>query len=182
MSIRFSSPGRSTWLVRASILVRPLLLTGLLAGVAMAQAQEGVFQTKSLTPEAALKAARTALEHCRQQGYQVGVAVVDRAGLTQVFIRDRFAGAHTVEVATNKAWTAASFRTATAALAIETQAGRPMSGLRNLPRFIAAGGGLVIEAGGTTFGAIGVSGAPGGDADDACAQAGIKAIADNIEF
>jgi uncharacterized protein GlcG (DUF336 family) len=41
---------------------------------------------------------------------------------------------------------------------------------------------MVIEAGGATFGAIGVSGAPGGEADDACAQAGVKAIADAIEF
>ncbi len=182
MSICRLSPDPSKRLPRVPIVVRLLLLTALLAGIAPVKAQQGVFQTKSLTPEAALQAARGALEHCRKQGYQVGVAVVDRSGLTQVFIRDRFAGAHTVEVATNKAWTAASFRTATAALAVETHAGRPMSGLRNLPRFMAAGGGLVIEAGGTTFGAIGVSGAPGGDADDACAQAGIKAIADSIEF
>lgn len=145
-------------------------------------AQEGVFQTRSLTPETALVAAQAAMELCRKQGYQVAVAVVDRAGLAQVVLRDRFAGAHTLDVATNKAWTAASFRTPTSALAVETQPGRPMSGLRNLPRFLAAGGGLVIEAGGSVFGAIGVSGAPGGDSDDACAQAGIKAIADAIEF
>jgi len=145
-------------------------------------AQEGVFQTKSLTPETALSAAKAAMEFCRKQGYQVAVAVVDRAGLAQVVLRDRFAGAHTLDVASNKAWTAASFRTPTAALAAETQAGKPMSGLRNLPRFLAAGGGLVIESGGTLFGAIGVSGAPGGEGDDACARAGIKAIADAIEF
>jgi uncharacterized protein GlcG (DUF336 family) len=158
-----------------------LVLFGLgAAGAALSQ--DGVFQTRSLTPETALVAARAALESCRAQGYQVGVAVVDRAGLTQVLLRDRFAGAHTVEVSANKAWTAVSFRTATSALATETQAGRPMSGLRNLPRFLAAGGGLVVEAGGTVFGAIGVSGAPGGEADEACAQAGIKAITAAIEF
>ncbi len=147
-----------------------------------ALAQEGVFQTRSLTPETALVAAKAALESCRKQGYQVAVAVVDRAGLTQVLLRDRFAGAHTVEVSANKAWTAASFRTPTAVIAAETQAGRPMSGLRNLPRFLAAAGGLVIEAGGTVFGAIGVSGAPVGEADDACARAGIEAISNAIEF
>jgi uncharacterized protein GlcG (DUF336 family) len=145
-------------------------------------AQEGVFQTKSLTPETALSAAKAAMEFCRKQGYQVAVAVVDRAGLGQVVLRDRFAGAHTIDVASNKAWTAASFRISTATLAAETQAGKPLSGLRNLPRFLAAGGGLVIEAGGTVFGAIGVSGAPGGEGDDACARAGIKAIANAIEF
>jgi uncharacterized protein GlcG (DUF336 family) len=149
--------------------------------VASAQ-QEGTFQSRSLTPEVALTAARAAMEHCRKQGYQVGVAVVDRAGLTQAFLRDRFAGAHTIEVATNKAWTAASFRTPTADLADQTQPGKAMSGLRGLSRFMAAGGGLVIEGGGMVFGAIGVSGAPGGAEDVACAKAGIRAIAEAIEF
>ena len=64
-----------------------------------AQAQEGTFSVKSMTPETAVSAARAALEHCRRQGYQVAVAVVDRSGVLQALIRDRFAGAHTVEVA-----------------------------------------------------------------------------------
>jgi uncharacterized protein GlcG (DUF336 family) len=110
------------------------------------------------------------------------VTVVDRSGLTQVTLRDRFAGAHTLDVSADKAWTAASFRTSTSDLAEETHAGRPMSGLRGLPRFMAAGGGMLIEGGGSTFGAIGVSGAPGGEADEACAKAGIEAITDAIEF
>ena len=147
-----------------------------------AQAQQGTFSSRSLTPETALAAARAALEHCRKNGWQAAVAVVDRAGLTQVLLRDRFAGAHTVDGAMNKAWTAASFRTPTTALAAETQPGRPMSGVRALPRVFAGGGGLTIEAAGQTLGAIAVSGAPGGDADEQCAAAGIKAIADQIEF
>lgn len=145
-------------------------------------AQDAVFQTKSLTPESALTAARAALESCRKAGYQVAVAVVDRAGQTQVVLRDRFAGPHTPDVAVNKAWTAVSFKTSTLALANETQPGRPMSGLRSHPRFLAAGGGVMIEGAGSLLGAIGVSGAPGGDADDACAKAGIKSIADSLEF
>jgi len=154
----------------------------LLAAALSANAQESTFQSKSLAPETALTAARAALETCRMQGFQVAVAVTDRAGITQVLLRDRFAGPHTVEVAANKAWTAASFRTSTMALATETQAGRPMSGLRSIPRFLAVGGGRVIEAGGSVLGAIGVSGGPGGEADDSCAAAGIKAIADAIDF
>jgi uncharacterized protein GlcG (DUF336 family) len=141
-----------------------------------------VFSTKTLTPETAITAARAAMESCRKQGYQVAVAVVDRAGLTQVLLRDRFAGAHTLEVATNKAWTAASFRMSSMALGVETQAGKPMSGIRNQPRVMAIGGGLMIEGGGNMFGAIGVSGAPGGEADEACAKAGMLAIADGLEF
>jgi uncharacterized protein GlcG (DUF336 family) len=57
-----------------------------------------------------------------------------------------------------------------------------MSGLRGHPRVMAAGGGLVIEGGGSFFGGIGVSGGPGGEADEVCAQAGLKAIADSLEF
>ena len=147
-----------------------------------ATAQAPTFEVKSLTADTALVAAKAAMEACRKQGFQVAVAVVDRAGLTQVFLRDRFAGAHTILVASDKAWTAASFRQSTAVLAEETQAGRPLSGLRGTPRMMAAAGALPIEAGGSFFGAIGVSGAPGGDADEACAQAGIDAIAEAIEF
>lgn len=154
----------------------------LLAAAMPANAQDGTFQTRSLTLETALTAARAALESCRNQGFQVAVAVTDRSGITQVLLRDRFAGPHTVEVASNKAWTAVSFRTPTSALAEQSQPGRPMSGLRSHPRFLAAGGGLVIEAAGSVLGAIGVSGAPGGEADDSCALAGIKAIVDVIEF
>ncbi|MFY9315160.1 MAG: heme-binding protein [Burkholderiales bacterium] len=162
--------------------IRNLLAPLLLAAAMPSTAQDGTFQTRSLTPETALTAARAALESCRKQGFQVAVAVTDRAGVVQVLLRDRFAGPHTVRVAADKAWTAVSFRTPTLALAAETQPGRPSSGLRNLPRFLAVGGGRTIEAGGSILGGIGVSGAPGGEADDGCSAAGIKAIADAIEF
>ncbi len=147
-----------------------------------AAAPEGTYSVKLLTPETALAAAQAALAHCRKAGHQVAVAVVDRAGLVQVLLRDRFAGAHTLNIAPQKAWTAASFRISTAALAAETQAGKPMSGIRAAPHVMAIGGGLVIEAGGAVLGAIGVSGAPSGEADDTCAKAGIQAITDAIEF
>ncbi len=159
-----------------------LTALALALAAASAQAQPASFQTRSMTPETALKAAQAALAHCRSLNTQVAVAVVDRAGLVQVLLRDRFAGAHTLEMATNKAWTAASFRTSTADLGVETQPGKVMSGIRQLPRVIAAGGGQVIDVGGSSFGAIGVSGAPGGEVDDACAKAGIQAIADSLEF
>jgi uncharacterized protein GlcG (DUF336 family) len=140
------------------------------------------YSVTMLTPETALKAAQAALTKCRKDGFQIAVAVVDRAGTVQVLLRDRFAGAHTTDMAVGKAWTAASFKQSTTSLAVETQPGKPMSGIRQLPRVVVAGGGLPIEAGGNLLGAIAVSGAPGGDSDDACAKAGIKAIADEIEF
>ena len=66
-----------------------------------------------LTPETALKAAQAALKSCRDRGFQATVAVVDRMGVVQVLLRDRFAGPHTPDMATAKAYTAASFRTNT---------------------------------------------------------------------
>jgi len=154
-------------------------LLGLSAPSAMAEA---TFATKNLTLETALKAAQAALEACRKGGYQVGVAVTDRSGVLQVYLRDRFAGAHTADAAANKAWTAASFRIPTGELAAETQPGKPMSAIRQIPRVSALGGGLPIEAAGSTLAGIGVSGAPGGSADEACARAGIEAIRADIEL
>ena len=84
--------------------------------------------------------------------------------------------------AINKAYTAVSFRTDTSELAATTQAGKPASGIRQLPQVVAVGGGLVVRAKGSLVGAIAVSGAPNGDADDACAKAGIAAINDAIEL
>ena len=149
---------------------------------AQGAAPPATFTTKSLTPEFALKAAQAALAHCRKEGFQVAVAIVDRSGVAQVMLRDRLAGAHTPDTAISKAWTAVSFRTNTTSFAEETQAGKSMSGIRQLPRVAAIGGGLMIEGGGSLLGGIGVSGAPGGAADEACAKAGIKAIADELEF
>lgn len=159
-----------------------LLAAAALPAAAQSAPAGGTYELRMLTPETALAAARAALESCRRQNYQVAVVVVDRAGITQVLLRDRFAGPHTVDIATQKAWTAASFRTDTTSLAVETQPGRPMSGLRAYPRFMAAGGGMVIQGGGNILGAIGVSGGPGGDADDSCAKAGLAAIKDAVEF
>ncbi len=172
---------------------RPLLLgLSLLAllpqgpGVALAQSTAGTaeptYSVRLLTPETALKAAQVALQRCRDQGYQVAVAVVDRAGTPQVMLRDRFAGAHTPDTAIRKAWTAVSFRTSTTDLANETQAGKLQSGIRQMARVAAIGGGWMIEAAGSILGGIGVSGAPGAAADDDCAKAGMAAIRDALDF
>jgi uncharacterized protein GlcG (DUF336 family) len=164
--------------------LNPLLGSVLFAaGPALAQTPSPTtYSIRLLTPETALKAVSAALADCRKRGYQVAVAVVDRGGIVQALLRDRFAGAHTPDTAIGKAWTAVSFRVDTLALAQQTQPGQPSSGVRQLPRVVAVGGGELIEAGGNLLGALGVSGAPGGDADAACARAGIAAIRDEIDF
>ncbi|MEZ5648985.1 MAG: heme-binding protein [Burkholderiaceae bacterium] len=145
-------------------------------------AQDATFGSKSMTPEVALRAAQAALSACRDAGYQVTVAVVDRGGLLQVLLRDRFAGAHTVSFARDKAWTAASFRISTEQLRDATGPDKPEAGIRQLAGVAAVAGGLPIDAGGAHVGAIGVSGAPGGQADEQCARAGIEAVADDLAF
>ncbi len=146
------------------------------------RAEEGLVTFKSMTIDLALALARAALADCQRQGYQVSVAVVDRFGVTQVLLRDRFAGAHTVPTATGKAWTAVSFRTNTGEPVAATAPGSPQTGVRNLPNATIIAGGVMVEAAGTLVGAIGVSGAPGGDSDEACAKAGIAAIRDKLDF
>ena len=166
------------------MIVRNLLaataICSLLAGTATAQ--EALVTYKSLSPELALDLARATLADCQKRGFQVTVAVVDRFGVTQVLLRDRFAGPHTLSTATGKAWTAVSFRTSTAELNAMSQPGSMQAGIRNLPGAVIIGGGLTVEAGGSLLGAIGVSGAPGGDADEACAKAGIDAVREPAGF
>jgi uncharacterized protein GlcG (DUF336 family) len=157
-------------------LVVMLVLT--LSFIVPACAQDVLVTFKSLSPEVALELARAALADCQKRGYQVAVAVVDRFGVPQVMLRDRFAGAHTPPTAIGKASTAVSFRTNTTEFTPAIKDG----GVRNLPGVVVVGGGVLIEAGGSIVGGIGVSGAPGGEADEACAKAGIAAIRDKIEF
>ena len=154
-----------------------------LAFAGLAHAEEAAtYTTRNLTVESALKAAQVALKKCRDSGWQVAVAVVERSGAVQVMLRDRYAGPHTPGTASGKAWTAVSFRSNTGALVELTQPGKAQSGVRSLPGVVMLGGGVIIEGGGQMLGAIGVSGAPGGEADEACAKAGIAAIQESLEF
>jgi uncharacterized protein GlcG (DUF336 family) len=154
-----------------------LALTGL-----PAPAQDAIISYKSLSPELALDLARATLADCRRRGFQVAVAVVDRFGVTQVLLRDRFAGPHTPATATGKAWTAVTFRTSTSELHAISQPGMMQAGIRHLPGVVVIGGGLIVESSGSLVGAVGVSGAPGGEADEACGRAGIEAIRDKLDF
>jgi uncharacterized protein GlcG (DUF336 family) len=151
-------------------------------GSGQIRAQESLVSYKSLAPELALELAQAALANCQQRGYQVAIAVVDRFGVIQVVLRDRYAGPHTPATASGKAWTAATFRSSTSNLFAISQPGMMQAGIRNLPGAVIIGGGLVVESGGSLVGAIGVSGAPGGDADEACAKAGIEAIQSKLDF
>lgn len=162
---------------------RLLAIALIAAAPAMAQEDEdATYQITGLKPDFAVKLAQAAVSYCRENGYQVGVAVTDRVGTLQVFMRDRFAGAHTVETAYRKAWTAVSFRTNTMELDEVTKPENEAYGIRFISQALPLGGGVMIESGGSMIGAVGVSGAPGADIDVECAEAGIEAIEDALGF
>jgi uncharacterized protein GlcG (DUF336 family) len=166
-------------------MLKRIALAGLVlfAMSAGARAQDSALVTfKVLSPPVALELASAALQACRDKGFQVAVAVVDRFGAVQVILRDQLAGPHTPETARRKAWTAVSFRSDTLSLAAATQAGEVSSGVRFVEGVLMLGGGVPVEAAGAIVGAVGISGAPGGDEDDACGRAGIAAINDKIQF
>lgn len=163
------------WLLAAALaLVAPAM--------GAAQDSAALFSVKNLSPQTALAAAQAALEACRGEGYQVAVSVVDRSGVAQILLRDRFAGPHTPDAAYRKAWTAASFRTDSLELGKLTETGEAWA-IRGITNALPLGGGVMIRAGdGSMVGAIGVSGAPSGALDEGCARKGLQAIEEAIAF
>lgn len=137
---------------------------------------------QSMNLELAQKVAMETLKACRNEGYQVSVAVVDRSGGVQTIIRDRLAGIFTTDIAVRKARTALSFHTDTINLVEPTKSGTVASGIRDFPDAMVVAGGVRIEAAGSIVGSIGVSGAPGPEIDDECARKGIEKIDDILNF
>lgn len=157
------------------------------ASIASAAEPSTLYTYRTLSVDLASQAAWGAMKDCKNKGYSVAVAVVDRGGNLQALLRDQFAGPHTPETAIRKAWTANSFRQSTADLAGMLEEKRIPNQVPNNPGALLVGGGLVIEAGGAIVGGIGVSGAPPGKSerdsiDGACAKAGIESIREAIEF
>ena len=144
--------------------------------------QEPLVPMNQLSPDAALELAQASLASCRSSGFLVAVAVVDRRGVTQVLLRDRYAGPHTPDTAVRQAWTAVSFRSDTLSLSRNTKAGSDQSGARMIENALMIGGGVPVEVAGATIAAVGISGAPSGEADDRCARAGIAAVKATLEL
>ncbi len=161
-------------------LLTALCMTGLLVGGNMAVAADRsmTIGVDRLSMETALKIAQGAIDACRDKGINAGVTVVDRGGHPQVVLRDTLAADLTLVISKQKAYTAMSFFFPTSGL---TDRGQP-GGLANVPGLLFRAGGLPIEAGGTTYGAVGVSGAPEGTTDEACAQAGIDAVKMDLQM
>ena len=157
-------------------------LSALCAILVAAQAQaQGLLPTHRISADLANQAVAAAVGKCANQGYAETAALVDADGLQQAVLRGDRAGAHTLDSAFSKAFTAASFKTNTSALVERSKSHLELTNLFKLPHLLLLGGGIVIKVGDEVVGAIGAAGAPGGDLDDACAQAGLEKIKDQLK-
>ena len=142
---------------------------------------QGVVMVRDVSYDMALIMAQTAIEHCRQDNFKVGVSVVDRGGHVLVTLRDHGAAHHTVELAQRKAYTARIFRQTSKEFSQRLRDNPISAGLGTTSGVLASVGGLPIKVGDEVIGGIGVSGAPGGDRDEACARAGLAKVADQLK-
>ncbi|HMS26475.1 MAG TPA: heme-binding protein [Burkholderiaceae bacterium] len=140
-----------------------------------AQAQ-AVRTEKNMSLELANQIASATVAACAAGGYNVGVAVVDRAGVLRAFQRADNAGPHTVGAAQGKAYTSASAKNNTTTMLENVQKNPGAATLVNIPGFLVLGGGVPVKVGNEVIGAVGVGGAPGGHLDEQCANAGIDKV------
>jgi uncharacterized protein GlcG (DUF336 family) len=151
----------------------------LLAGGVATPAVAQLLIHKDLSLATALAIATGAADHCKAQGYTVSVAVVGREAQIVVQLRGDGAPPHTTENSYRRAYTALTYRRSS--FEVEKQMRNdPGDQLFRLSQVIAAQGGLPIIVNGDTIGAVAVSGAPGGDKDEACAKAGLDKAADQL--
>ena len=151
-----------------------IVLTGLcLPGSTYAQAP---LSEKNVSMSMAQAIIAGVIEECSKSSYRVSVFIVDKAGQLAAALRGDGTSPHTIEFARMKAYTARTRNQTSQEFAAATASGDNMV-LRQIPGVIAIGGGVPIRMGSETIGAIGVSGAPGGDKDEACARAGIARVA-----
>lgn len=132
---------------------------------------------KRMSLETATTIAQGAIAACRKQGIQIGVTVVDRDGTVQVSLRDTIAAPITLPISRQKAFTSVNFNAATSQLS--ERANTPIGRIDGL---VMSPGGLPVQAAGQLLGGVGVSGAPSGKTDEACAQAGIDQVIDDLEM
>lgn len=156
------------------------LLPLLLALAVLPATAKDVLTLRSVGLELARDLAQAAVDACRAQGYQVTAVVVNRAGDTQALLRDSLAARHTMQIAREKAEAVILSGVASA----EFRRNRPdiRMEMNHVDGILVLEGGVPIQAGGSLVGALGVSGAPGGDKDEACARAALDQLRERLEF
>ena len=147
--------------------------------VIAAEEQPTVVDIKRMSLDVALRIAKATIDQCRKEGVQVAVTVVDRGGHPQVVLRDVLAQDLTLTISKMKAYTAMSFNMKTSAM--EGRFTSPFS-IGKVNGIVVSAGGVPVTASGNIIGGVGVSGAPSGKTDEKCAQAGVDAVADDLEM
>lgn len=120
------------------------------------------------------------IEQCSRDGYKVSVVIVDYAGQVHASLRGDGTNPHTMEFARKKAYTART-RGQTSLEFMKLTDNPASAYLKQIPDTVAVGGGVPIKIGNVTIGGVGVSGAPGGEKDEVCANAGIARVADLLK-
>ena len=134
---------------------------------------------KAIPAAMAMTIAQTVIETCKTNGFAVSATVVGRAGEIIAQVRGDGTGPHTVENSFRKAYTSRTFRTSSGEWT-KNLANNPTRGAQFLTNVIALQGALPVKVGEETIGALGVSGAPGGEKDEVCVQAALDKVADQL--
>lgn len=157
--------------------IKWLCMTAMFALAPSLACAQAVISERTISYAAALEMATTTMEACRKGGYRVTVTVLNRAGRTKIVLHDDGAGPHTLENSLRKAYTSLTFRVPSGEFGKRVASAPPPHSPLLLDKVTTAEGALPILSNKEVIGAIGVSGAPGGHLDAACAQAGIDKIA-----
>jgi uncharacterized protein GlcG (DUF336 family) len=160
-----------------SILVSAALAAALAIASGAASAQS-VISERSISVNAALELATAALERCRADGYKVSITVLNRHARTAVVLSDDGVNPHTIENSLRKAYTA--FTTKLPSGDMQKRPPAAQAAFMQLDKITTLEGALPIFAGKELIGSVGISGAPGGEKDAACAQVGINRIAGSL--
>ena len=135
---------------------------------------------KNVSMKMALMIIDGALEQCTKDGYKVTVAIVDKGGNLFATVRGDGTNPHTMDFARLKAYT--SRTRGQTSLEVQKLMEKPENAwIKQIPNVVGIGGGVPIKAGNETIGGVGVSGAPGGEKDEVCANAGIAKVADSLK-
>ena len=148
--------------------------------VVAAPAHAQLLTHKDLSATMALTIAQTAMTTCVGNGYHVSVTVLGRTAEVIVQIRGDDANPHTIENSFRKAYTSRTFRIASGEMEDRFKK-NPQLGAVFLSNITTGRGALPIKIGDEVVGAVGASGAPGGDKDEACVKAGIDKVADKLK-
>jgi uncharacterized protein GlcG (DUF336 family) len=149
------------------------------AFIASANAQAPLTE-KNVSMKMAQMIIEGTIEQCTKDGYKVSVVIVDNAGVVRASLRGDGTNPHTMEFARKKAYTART-RGQTSLEFMKLTDNPANAYLRQIPDVVAIGGGVPIKVGDATIGAVGVSGAPGGEKDEVCANAGIAKVAAQLK-